>query len=247
MYDLTQLSLQNVTKIGADLRRLGHGADSLETIAQRSVRYFHNKLIDAHSGQSACVLVRFFKTHPYKDLPVELQTYVTQSPKHSHDLLPDAKCLTLLATAGEQSSWNDRRLSQGHQVFPLTSAEGVQEIPMISQLIHSFGLDINNVIAPEPHILIELERRTCNVFFIPEAVNSKFIPDQSSFVSCFNVKSVLGFGGMLPSGNLFTIILFTKVAIPDATARLFKTLPLNIKMAMMPFDSDQTFSLKPSA
>ncbi|MGD1952440.1 MAG: hypothetical protein ACFB14_22770 [Leptolyngbyaceae cyanobacterium] len=246
MYDLTQFSLQNATYIGADLRRLGQGADSLETVAQRSVRYFYNKLIDPHNGQSACALVRFFKTHPYKELPAELQAYTAQLNQPRHTVLPDVKCLTLLATAGDQASWNDRRLSQGHQVIPLTSAEGIQEIPMISQLIHSFGLDINNVVAPEPSILIELERKTFNVFFIPNALNSEFIPDQNSFVSHFKIKSVLGFGGMLPSGNLFAIILFTKVAIPESTARLFKALPLNIKMAVIPFDIHQTFGLQAS-
>ena len=246
MYDLTQFSLQDATDIGADLRRLGQGADSLETIAQRSVRYFYNKLIDHHNGQPGCALVRFFKTHSYKDLPTELQTRADRLNQPQF-ISPDVKCLTLLATAGEHASWNDRRLSRGHQVIPLTSAEGVREIPMISQLIHSFGLDINNVVAPDPSILIELERKTCNVFFIPDAINSEFIPDQNSFVSCFKIKSVLGFGGMLPSGNFFAIILFTKVAIPNSTARLFKVLPLNIKMAIMPFDVYQTFSLQPSA
>jgi hypothetical protein len=49
------------------------------------------------------------------------------------------------------------------------------------------------------------------------------------------VKSVLGFGGMLPSRDLFAVILFSKIHIPRAIAELFKTLGLIIKLANQSF------------
>ncbi|MEM7063060.1 MAG: hypothetical protein AAF572_07845 [Cyanobacteria bacterium P01_B01_bin.77] len=241
MYDLTRFNLQNATDIGAALRRLGQGADTIETVAQRSVRYFYDNLIDPQTGQSACALARFFKTHAYGNLPSDLQMQAIRSLGQVDALAPEVKCLTLLGTVGDQLDWNDRRASQGHQVIPLTSARGVKKIPMMSQLIQSFGLEINSVVAPKPALLMELERKTYNVFFIPKAAGSEYIPSQYDFVNPFDIKSVLGFGGMLPSGNLFTIILFTKVAVPDTTAQLFKSLPLNIKMAIIPFSAHQTF------
>ena len=241
MYDLTQFNLQNATDIGIALRGFGQGAKSIETVAQRSVQYLYDNLIDPHTGQSACALARFFKTHAYGKLPSELQTHITKVVDQADELSPAVKCLTLLATAGDHSNWNDRRASQGHQVIPLTSAREVQKIPMMAQLIRSFGLKINSVVDPDPKLLMELERKTCNVFFIPQAAGSEFIPGQTNFVEPFGVKSVLGFGGMLPTGNLFTIILFTKVPVPDATAQLFKTLPLSIKMALLALDSDHLF------
>ncbi|NEQ49003.1 MAG: hypothetical protein F6K11_02560 [Leptolyngbya sp. SIO3F4] len=241
MYDLTQFNLQNVTDIGIALRGFGQEADTIETVAQRSVRYLYDNLIDPHTGQSACALVRFFKTHAYGKLPKELQIHAHKALEQADELSSAVKCLTLLATVGTQPNWNDRRTSQGHQVIPLTSAKGVQQIPMMAQLIRSFGLEINSVVAPDPKLLIELERKTYNVFFIPQAAGSKFIPGQTDFVNVYGIKSVLGFGGMLPSGNLFTIILFTKVPIPDATAQLFKALPLSIKMALLALDSDYLF------
>lgn len=112
---------------------------------------------------------------------------------------------------------------------------------MISQLIKSFGLDISCALAPDPKLLIELEQKTCNVFYIPIAAVSEVIPAQTEFVEPFGIKSVIGFGGMLPSGNLFTIILFSKVEIPATTAQLLKTLPLSIKMAILPFDRGHLF------
>ncbi len=51
----------------------------------------------------------------------------------------------------------------------------------------------------------------------------------------FGVRSVLGFGGMLPLGDIFCVILFSKVAIPRETAELFRTLALNVKLAALPF------------
>jgi hypothetical protein len=42
---------------------------------------------------------------------------------------------------------------------------------------------------------------------------------------------------MLASGDIFVVILFSKVEIPRDTAELFRTLALNVKMAVLPFDA----------
>ena len=49
MYDLTQLTLQNVTDIDVALRSFGKEADSLETVASRCVQYLHRGLVDLDS------------------------------------------------------------------------------------------------------------------------------------------------------------------------------------------------------
>ncbi len=241
MYNLAQLTLQNVTDIGIAMRQLGKGTDSLETIACRCIEYLHKNLVDPTTGRSACALSRFFKTHPYGALPGTLQAQARAAATQTADLPADLKCLTLLATAGDRPEWHSRHQSQGHQVIPLASETAVRQIPMISQMIKGFGLDISCVLAPDPNLLIALERQTCNVFYIPSALGSEFIPAQAEFVAPYGIKSVLGFGGMLPSGNLFAIILFAKVEIPETAAHLFKTLPLSIKMAMIPFDKGSLF------
>jgi hypothetical protein len=46
----------------------------------------------------------------------------------------------------------------------------------------------------------------------------------------------LGFGGMLPSGNLFVVILFSKVYIPRETADMFRPLSLSVRLAVLPFE-----------
>ncbi|MEM6452751.1 MAG: sensor histidine kinase, partial [Cyanobacteria bacterium P01_D01_bin.105] len=246
MYDLTHLSLQNITDIGINLRGISQEADSLETVANRCTKFFYENLRDETTGDSACVLARFFRTQNYETLPEFIQAQARKAigatAAEEDTRLGKVKCLTLLATQGEKAEWCDRKLSQGHQTIPLTNEQAVNQIPMISQLIKDLGLEINSVVAPDPDLLLTLEQKTCNVFHIPTALGSQFIPAQTDFVEPYGVKSVLGFGGMLPSGNLFAVILFTKSAIPAKTARLFKSLPLSIKMAMIPFDNTSPFA-----
>ena len=101
---------------------------------------------------------------------------------------------------------------------------------------------ISNVIAPSPDLLIDLHERTYNVFHIPTAAESPYIPAQDEFARPFQIQSVLGFGGILPSGDLMTIILFSKCPIQRETAELFKPLALNAKMAVLPFDQKTIFT-----
>lgn len=241
MYDLSRLTLQDITKIGIVLRSLGKDADSLETVATRCVQYFYESFVDPATEQPACALARFFKTHPYSDLQPALQDYACNLVVSPEPLPASVKCLTLFATKGDLTQWCDRHASIGHQAIPLTSEKAVGQIPMISQLIAQFELDISHVVAPDPDMTVRAEQKTCDVFYIPRASGSQIIPAQAEFVEPYGIKSVLGFGGMLPSGNLFAVMLFSRVAIPETTARLFKTLPLSIKMAILPFEKKHAF------
>lgn len=114
--------------------------------------------------------------------------------------------------------------------------------PMISQLIQQFGLEISTVLSPDPALLVDLEQHTYNVFHVPTASGSVHVPAQQEFVIPHRVQSVLGFGGMLPSGNLTAVVLFSKVKIERETANMFKTLALNVKMALLPFDQGAVFA-----
>jgi hypothetical protein len=152
------------------------------------------------------------------------------------------KCLTLLATRGDRPDWNDRGKSAGHKAIPLPSEKFVSQIPMISRLINQFGLDLNAVLKPDPAIIVDLEQKEYNAFHVPEAVGSPYIPAQQEFVIPNGVQSVLGFGGVLSSGDLFVVILFAKVYIPDNTSSLAKGLAKDVKSALQPFVEGQTFA-----
>lgn len=241
MYSLTKFTLREMTECGAALRKLGVGAVSMEEVANRLVGYFYNQFLDPETGQSALALARIFKTHNYGDLPLDLQRIAKQN-LGSASIQPSLKCLTLLATVGDRPEWNSRTASTGHQAIPLPSEEMVTQAPMISQLIQQLGLTIGSVISPDPDLLVNLQERTYNVFHVPEAQGSPYIPAQDEFVCPFQIQSVLGFGGVLPSGNLMAIILFSKVPIQRETAELFKPLALNAKIAVLPFDQGTIFT-----
>ena len=227
---------------GRAIRDLAPTAGSMEEAACLLVSFFRQSLVDRQTGEFDCTLVRCFKTHPLGYLPSDLQkkarALVTERGSSPSDSLP---CLTLLASAGDQAAWNDRSASASHDVIPLESVQVVERAPMIAQLIGQMGLEIGSVLAPTKEILLEAEERTYGVFHVADAVGSPFIPAQDDFVLKFGIKSVLGFGGLLPSGELFAFIMFSRTCISRETANLFRTLALSVKLVLLPFTRGPIF------
>jgi len=235
MLDMRSFSLSNMTECGAVLRRLGARAESMEDVANQVVRYLYDNLIDGETGERATALVRLFKTHPYEDLDQQLRT-AADNVFCDVPLLRDTKCLTLLASTGQEPKWNSRANSTGHKALPLPSAELVRQFPMISNLVKQFGLEITSVLDPDSSCLRDLDQTTYNVFLVPETPGSPYVPAQEEFVIPYGIQSTLGFGGMLPSGNLFAIIMFSKTPISQQTVDMFKPLALAVKVALLPFE-----------
>lgn len=212
---------------------------TLEDAAERVVEFFYRELVDEH-GRPACALVRLFKTHPYRDLPGGLQAAVRAATPAASSM-PDLRCLTLIATRGDEPAWNSRLTSRGHRAIPLMSVEMVQQAPMIAQLITQLGLPIANVVRPSRSLLLDQEQTTHNVFFVPRALGSPHIVAQEEFVVRCGIESVLGFGGLLASGDLFAVILFSKVPISPDAADQFRVVGLNLKIAILPFSRKMVF------
>jgi hypothetical protein len=230
---LSQLQLSDVTRLGGAVRSLGAPPPtSMEALANRLVQLLHDNLVESADATRSTVLVRMYVTTEFGALDEDLRAFGTrvaggQAP-------PDAtRCLTLLATAGERPQWNDRRQSEGHQVIPLPSEDVVQAIPMVAQLVQQLGLDVATVVSPDPTLVLEMEQHSYNVFYVPDAQGSPYIPAQDGFVRPFGVRSVLGFGGLLPTGNVFAVLLFTRVLVPRSVADTFRNLALNAKVALL--------------
>jgi two-component system, NtrC family, sensor kinase len=240
MYNIKKMTLRDMSECGLALRRLGDNALSMEEVSNNIIQYLYNNFVDSSSHEKSCALIRFFKTHSYRDLTPDLQEHARGILKE--DIISDdLKCLTMLSTAGELPEWNSRHKSVGHKAIPLVNEEAIARIPMISQLIQQLGINPGTVVQPDPNLLTDLEQKMYNVFYVPNALNSPYIPSQASFVVPFNVKSVLGFGGLLPSGNIYIVLMFLKVVIPRMVINLFRPLALNIKAAILPFDDGCIF------
>ncbi len=207
----------------------------MEDVAQQIVRYLYDELGDGQ-GNRACLLVRLYKTHPYGRLEPEVQEFVEDAL--GGEPPADTRCLTLLGTAGDEPAWNDRTRSQGHKAIPLASEEMVGRLPMVAQLITQLGLEIGAVIRPRNPI--ELAQRTYDVFHVPDAAGSPHLPAQEEFVLRYGVRSALGFGGVLPSGDFYAIVLFARVHVDRETAETIKILSLAVRVPLM------TFALKPT-
>ena len=241
MYDLTHFSLSDMTRCGAELRKLGSQASSMEDVARRVVDYLYRELGDAASGQRACVLVRTFVTLPYAELEPQLQAFARQLIVDA-EAPPSMKCLTLLATAGDAPDWNARQSSRGHQALPLASPESLARSPMISQLIRQLGVELEALFVTGSDVMIDVAQHTFNVFHVTDALGSPYIPAQDEFVRPYGVRSVVGFGGLLAPGELFATILFTRARVPREVAELFRTLALNVKVGLLPFHGSRVFA-----
>jgi hypothetical protein len=235
-HDITNFTIRDITECGMFLRRAGEGAESMEEAAGRIVRHLYDTLIEERTGERACSLVRFFKTHPFEALDNELKAFALSMLAGSPDFR-DMKCLTLLATAGENPAWNSRLNSKGHKAIPLPSEEALREFPMILHLVKQLGLPTDMVLKPDPELILDMEQKTYNVFHVKEAPGSPCVLFQEEFVVPYGIKSVLGFGGLLPTGDIFAVIMFLKVPITRETADLFRSLSLSVKLAVLPFES----------
>ena len=234
-YDINHFTIKEMTECGKALRMIGEGAKSMEEVADRIVRYLYDNLIDGETGMRACALVRLFKTHSYEELDTELQEFA-QHMLGNNQPYPGMKCMVLLATSGEEQQWQSRRTSAGHKAIPLPSEEAINQIPMFLPLIEQFGMKVDMLIKPDPRFLLDLEQRAYNVYYVPEALGNPYIPAQKGFIVPYRIRSILGFGGLLPSGDMFAVPMFFKVPVSREVADLFRPISLNVKIAILPFE-----------
>lgn len=213
----------------------------MEEVADRVVQWLHGELGLPGAEGRACALVRLFVTMPYDSLGQEQQDFA-RTLLGGEPESPGMKCLTLLASAGELAPWNSRHSSAGHKALPLVSEESIARSPMIAQLIRQLGVDLGTLLSPDADVMVDAGQRTFNVFHIPDAKGSPYIPAQADFVVPHDIRSVIGFGGVLPPGEMFAAILFARVTIPREIADLFKTLALNVKVALLPYAGTRVFA-----
>jgi hypothetical protein len=239
-YDLTKFDLGDMLKCSLRLREAAAGAPTLEASAQRVCRFLYDEL-HGPGVPHACALVRCYKTHPFGGLDADLQRFA-RGALAGESPTPGMKCLTLMATVGETAAWNSRFLSRGHRAIPLPSPEIVEKAPMISQLIKELGMELSVVLQPSPEVVKELAGKRHGVFHVEDADGSPYIPAQTEFVARYGIRSVLGFGGMLFTGDLFAVILFSTVHVPASAADRFKTLALDVKSAFSRFNDASVFN-----
>jgi hypothetical protein len=236
MYDLTRFSSLDMMKCRSALRAIREEKlGSMEVAAQRVIDHLFENLTPGKSNEPACALARLFITHPYGELTDDMKTFADRLMPG--EKAPGVKCLTMLATRGIQPDWNSRHTSAGHKAIPLLSEKMVEKAPMVSQLLKQLGIPVRSLLNADESLILNEDEKSFNVFHVAEAAGSPYIPAQNEFVIPHRVVSVLGFGGLLPSGNLFATILFSRVPIAAPVAANFAPLALTVKLCLLPYSN----------
>ena len=238
--DVTDFTLGAMLRTGIALRRAVRDCRTLESAAGTIVRYFYEHCLDVRSGSRTCALARFYATRRYDGLEPPLQRIVAESMGTS-DPDPALRCLALFGTAGDEPGWNSRHLSRAHRVIPLPSAEFVRSAPMIAGLIEDLGLDLETIVGRDDGLTRATEPRTYDVFHVEQALGSPVIPAQEEFVVPHGIRSVVGFGGLLRSGEMFAVVLFSRAPISAASASRFRTIALDIRSALFTLDESSVW------
>ena len=228
MFDVGALGLSDLVRLSAALR-LPPSVETMEQAAGYVVRYLYDNLLDKDTGERSCALVRCYKTHPYGALEPGVRAFADGLLDGTEDTAT-LRCLTLLATAGAEDDWNDRRRSVGHQAIPLASPEAVERMPMVHALLHQLGVDVGGLASVSGR-----EPRSYDVFYVPDAVGSPLVPAQDDFVAPYGIRSVVGFGGALPDGEVFAVVLFARTRISRDTAEQFRTVTGSVSLALLPY------------
>src|SRR3954464_8669759 len=170
--NLTAFGLAEMLRCSVGLRRATRDAHTMESAARAACRFLYDELVDGE-GERACALVRCYKTHPYGELepsPRAFARTILNAP--GVNVSPKLNCVTLLASVGSESAWNDRRASQDHRAIPLASRQMVEGAPMIAQLIKAFGVGLNELLETRDDVVRDLGGKTYGVFFVEEARES---------------------------------------------------------------------------
>lgn len=237
--NLSAFGLPERLRCSAGVRAACESAKSVEEAAQSLCEFFYDELVDAHGGRG-CALVRFYVTQPLGRLPRELKEFA-RSVAGELPIGEENRCLTLLGTVGDKPEWNSRFQSRDHQAIPLLSAELVEKAPMISQLLKAFGLSPKDVVGNLGPIVPDLGGKSYGVFHVRDAATSPYIPAQINFVKPHEIKSVVGCGSALASGELFALVVFTKVPVTAEAAERFRPLALDAKASLLRFSTDEIF------
>jgi hypothetical protein len=242
--DVTDFTVGAMLRSGLAIRRAVRGSETLEDAANVVVRYLYERCVGANDGPRSCALVRFYKTHRYGALEPAQQRFAavqlgTTPPR-------DMRCLALVASVGDEPAWNSRHTSHSHVAIPLPSAESIRNAPMIMGLIEEFGVDVNSLVSNAVPAVRGIDARTYDVFHVEEALGSPHIPAQHDFVEPYGIASVVGFGGLLRSGEMFAVILFSRDRIPVRSATRFRTIALDVRSVLFALDEARTWQAEGS-
>lgn len=190
---------------------------SFEQAAQVCCQALYNDFTT--EGDPAFALVRIFRLTTPQHIPDELRARITEDA--------DAY-LTLMGTYGAEAAWCDRRQSQAHQVVAL----GDNITPMMRAALDQTALTAST----SKDLATEQEGDMTERFYVADAVDSPYVPDQNDFVKRYGIQSVLGLGGHFISGAGYLMAGFTRVFATPETVEAFTSMTPFISSLLAGYD-----------
>ncbi len=228
---IDQTASSTITELWANVEPKVQQSKFLEEAAQALATAIHT-----HFNESVA-LARVFFTVPFGSLPKANKGFVqklAESAGAASGLKETTPVLSLLGTHGQETDWNDRHKSKGHQGIPLISSAFVGAIPMISRLLKELGVPLDWIDSHDSEIIKKTVSGSAGLFFVDNAGQStdnegrKIIAAQD-FVSAYKVKSVFGTGEAYAGGQILVVVLFCRDAFTRVTAEHFPTLTSSFK------------------
>lgn len=210
-FELDKLTSHELAELGARVRRCAEDrAATLDEIARELVGVIWGAF--GGGGLSQLALVRAYRT-------------LSTGPER--DARPGgraARCLALCASRGLDPAWNDVPTAAGDRVAPASDRVTVLRIPVIAGILGEPllgpGEDAGRAQGDD------------HVGFVPDAIGSAHVPAQRELVLRYGVRSVIGFGGVLPGGEGFAVVVFARVVVGPDIAAAFSTVALHAGLGL---------------
>jgi hypothetical protein len=203
------------------LRHALHGRIEPSQCTLESAARIWTDVVDASLG-SALILARVFAVVPAAALPTpDLAFARAVAAQAGHALEQDAPVLALMATRGVCPAWNDRQGSRDHRAVPLASPDYVASMPMVSWLLGELRAELRP--RHDGHAIWVSGTGTTATFYVFDARTSvdargRLTIPAREFVREHDVRTVLGVGGTVRGGMLFTMILFARQHVTRSVA-----------------------------
>jgi hypothetical protein len=234
---LTRFSVDDLVDVSALVREMAAGATTMLDVAQQITDHLFARLVD-EDGHPGCVSVRIYKTHRVDRLPEDLAE--TARIVAGGPVPAGVQALVLLGSTDEPGRMP--ALQPTDRVRPLTP-EALEDQGLLTRLIESLGLDLGLALDPDAARDRQLHRQTYDVFLLPDVLASEWVTDENRpVVEQLGLRSLLALGGVLLSGELFFLVLFTTVTVPERTADLLRSFAPAVQAALTPFVLYKVFS-----
>ncbi|MDE3038986.1 MAG: sensor histidine kinase [Nitrospirota bacterium] len=228
LMSLTTLSLVDVARLIARVRHLASHSSTIESFAQQLMQSFQETFRTSPAGDPEMVLSRCFVAQPFTEVASDVKTWLQVGQRRTPE--PSAAlCLSLMGSAGVVEGWNDASRSSRYRAIPVEADRFATRFPMFAEVFRQVGISIDKPRLGEG-MTIGSAGTGCNVFHVPVALGSPYVPAQEEFVKPFGVRSVVGFGGWYGQGLYFLVILFSKVAILPRSVELLRLLALSVRV-----------------